>query len=245
MGHRFHSNCLLGLGQVELNEEETRHVAVSRLRLGEKIVLFNGDGKDYLATFLGMQRRVAHFVIEDIVLNNNESLRQIIIGAPLPKGDREQFMIEKLVELGVAHFIPLETERSKIHPESKRLDRLKKHVIEASKQCGRSRLMKISDLTKWKVFIDAKQDNQSGWVAHGPREEQPFLRKANYAEKLVYGAVGPEGGLTEREVEQAAAAGWNIVELGKRILRIETAAMIMAWELGRKSEVLNQERPVG
>lgn len=238
MSYRFYSNSLLGIGKVSLFAEEARHVAVTRIRLGEKVILFNGDGYDYISVFAGIDRREAHFRVEEITPNGRELSNHLIIGAPLPKGDREQFMIEKLVELGIAGFVPLETERSKIHPEPKRLDRLKKHVIEASKQCGRSQLMQIGSLTPWHEFLAIKKENQLGWVAHGPNKSQFSMHKIDAINDPTLGAIGPEGGLTDKEVEQAQVSGWKVVELGKRIMRIETAAIVLAWEMGRRTEMI-------
>ena len=65
------------------------------------------------------------------------------MAAPLPKGDRAQFLIEKLTELGVAAFTPLQTARSVVHPRETKLDKLQRYVIEASKQCGRNMLMGV------------------------------------------------------------------------------------------------------
>ena len=238
MSYRFYSNSLLGIGKVSLFAEEARHVAVTRIRVGEKVILFNGDGYDYISVFNGIDRREAHFRVEEITPNGRERSNHLIIGAPLPKGDREQFMIEKLVELGIAGFVPLETERSKIHPEPKRLDRLKKHVIEASKQCGRSQLMQIGSLTPWHEFLATKKETQLGWVAHGPNKSQISTHKIDAIKDPTLGAIGPEGGLTDKEVEQAQVSGWKVVELGKRIMRIETAAIVLAWEMGRRTEMI-------
>mgnify|MGYP006274742627 CR=1 FL=1 len=191
-----------------------------------------------LQQFTWHWQREAQFRVEDITPNGRERSNHLIIGAPLPKGDREQFMIEKLVELGIAGFVPLETERSKIHPEPKRLDRLKKHVIEASKQCGRSQLMQIGSLTPWHEFLANKKENKLGWVAHGPNKSKISMHKIDAIKDPTLGAIGPEGGLTDKEVEQAQVSGWKVVELGKRIMRIETAAIVLAWEMGRRTEMI-------
>lgn len=239
MAHRFHSNTLLGLGDISLHQDESKHVFVSRIRPGEEIVLFNGDGNNYYGVYLGNLHKEAHFKIEKISPNTNEKPVKIIIGAPLPKGDREQFLIEKLVELGVSIFVPLETDRSNIHPELKRLDRLRRHVIEASKQCGRSLLMQIANLSSWQKFISLKSDLDDGWVAHGPSNDGLPIQELIIHHGSVIGAVGPEGGLTNTEIDQAKSMGWKIVDLGKLTLRIESAAVVLAWELGRRNYCIN------
>jgi len=236
MAHRFYTENLLGLGEIILHQDETNHVLVSRIRPGEKIILFNGDGNDYLGIFKGLLRREAHFKIEKITPNIREKPFPIVIGAPLPKGDREQFLIEKLVELGVSVFVPLETNRSQIHPEPKRLERLRKHVIEASKQCGRSQLMKINNLSSWQKFLSTKKDQEKGWIAHGPNRDGLLNQTINLNNESIFGAVGPEGGLTDMEIDQAKLMGWNVIDLGTLTLRIETAALLLAWEMGRHAQ---------
>lgn len=241
MPHRFHTNTILGLGAVEIQDEEMRHVVVARIRPGEPVVLFNGDGFDYCGVLVELGRREARFDITKIESNSRERSVCLIIGTPLPKGEREQFLIEKLVEIGVTEFVPLMTSRSTIHPEARRLERLRKHVIEASKQCGRSRLMAIRDLTPWGKFVSGKPADQPGWVAHPQESARKATESQRKGKGFAWGAIGPEGGLTDLELIQAQESGWSVMELGNRILRMETAAMILAWELGARTAHVNHD----
>ena len=74
------------------------------------------------------------------------------VAAPLPRGDRAQFLLEKLTELGVTSFVPLQTARSVVHPRETKLDKLQRHVIEASKQCGRNMLLQVRPMVEWSAF---------------------------------------------------------------------------------------------
>jgi 16S rRNA (uracil1498-N3)-methyltransferase len=140
-------------------------------------------------------------------------------------------MIEKLTELGVTRYIPLLTERSVVDPREGKLERLKQTVIEAGKQCGRSSLMEIGPVTPWASFLDSEIRRGSLWIAHPygstagaasiPDNPQPHII-----------AVGPEGGLTDSELQSAADAGAKLISLGHRILRIETAALAAATLFG-------------
>lgn len=143
------------------------------------------------------------------------------VAAPLPKGDRGQFLIEKLTELGATDFVPLRTARSVVHPKD--IDRLRRYVIEASKQCGRNVLMRVASLMDWKAY--AKRDGlpAARLLAH-PGGEQI----GGWQPEAVACAVGPEGGFAEEEVALARAAGWRVVGLGPRVLRVETAALALA-----------------
>ena len=132
------------------------------------------------------------------------------IAAPVPKGDRAQFLIEKLTELGVTTFTPLQTARSVVHPRETKLDKLERYVIEASKQCGRNVLMKIGPLTTWTNYVRREGLPDRRLVAH-LGESAILSGRAALAD--VVAAVGPEGGFTDEEVEQVRAAGWATVNL--------------------------------
>jgi 16S rRNA (uracil1498-N3)-methyltransferase len=215
----------LGRGPVLLQGPEAHHLTtVCRFQAGDQVILFNGDGHDYVARVdLAERKQVALSVIE-VRESPRELPFRLEIAAPLPKGDRANFLIEKLTELGVTDFVPLRTERSVVHPRDAKLDRLQRAVIEASKQCGRNVLMQIHDLTDWKPYCAQTGGPALRFIAHPTGAARSFetLTGARSC------AIGPEGGLTDEEVAAGAAAGWQFVGLGPRILRVETAALAMA-----------------
>jgi len=147
----------------------------------------------------------------------------------LPKGDRGDFLLEKLTELGVTDFVPLQTERSVVHPRDAKLERLQRAVIEASKQCGRNVLMQIHPLAKWDDYCRRETQMKPRLLAH-PSDGESIV--ASREDTCI--AVGPEGGFSDREVEAARSAGWRIVSLGPRVLRVETAAIALAALLALK-----------
>jgi 16S rRNA (uracil1498-N3)-methyltransferase len=148
------------------------------------------------------------------------------VAAPLPKGDRCQFLIEKLTELGVTTFVPLMCERSNTHPREAKRDKLERYIIEASKQCGRNVLMKLEELTDWAQYAMRGNDDDLRILAHpyqaGNLADLPGLQT------VVRIAVGPEGGFTDDELALALQHRWRPVSLGARTLRIETAAILLA-----------------
>lgn len=226
MAERFYLNCLLAPGPVDLAGPEAHHLAtVCRLRPGDAVCLFNGDGHEYAGHVLSVERR--HVTIE--VLERRSPIRELPfhleIAAPLPKGDRAPFLIEKLTELGVTRFVPLSTRRSVVHPRESKLDRLERQVIEASKQCGRNVLMEIGPLTSWEAYCQAKDLPAARWLAHPAAPEDCLIRAV---QNSLTCAVGPEGGFTEEEIAVAQSASWRLVGLGARILRMETAAIVLA-----------------
>jgi len=233
MIQRFFKNSKIMLGSNELIDDEVRHIMASRLQRGNQIVLFNGDGNDYHGFLDDIKRNTAVVFIERIIENLLERTNELFIASPIPKGDREHFLIEKLVELGVSCWIPLKTGRSIIHPKDKSFARLNKYVIEASKQCGRSKMMEIGPLTQWREFINQFDGITNRWVAHISENPDVFsVDRSNSQQGIkTVGAVGPEGGFSDIEIEEAISKGWKIANLGKTILRIETAALAMAIKL--------------
>lgn len=226
MAGRFHIDEPLGPGDVVLTGAEAHHLAaVSRLAPGDDVVLFNGDGRDYLGRVVEIARKRVTIHVHTVDPVNRESAVRCHLVAAMPKGDRGDVMIEKLTELGVARFTPLNTQRTIVLPKPDRLDNLRRTVIEASKQCRRNRLMTIDPLTTWPAFLHPSGLPEHRLILHpGGRD----LRRLNSLPQIrdVVIAIGPEGGFTDEEL--AIATGWTTVSLGPRILRIETAAIAAA-----------------
>jgi 16S rRNA (uracil1498-N3)-methyltransferase len=148
----------------------------------------------------------------------------------MPKGDRGDFLIEKLTELGVSRFTPLETSRTVVHPKEARIDKLRQAVIEASKQCGRNVLMQVRPMTPWAAMLTAPDLPAVRVLLHTDDGENRLsdLPSDAIQQGGVIVAVGPEGGFTAEEVAAAEAAGWVRASLGRRVLRVETAAVAAA-----------------
>jgi 16S rRNA (uracil1498-N3)-methyltransferase len=229
MADRFYLNCPLQPGPVLLEGAEAHHLGtVCRLRPGDLVCLFNGDGHEYPARITSLDRRSVELEVLGVETPQREVGFRLEAAVPLPKGDRGQFLIEKLTELGVTQFVPLQTTRSVVQPRETKLDKLRRYVIEASKQCGRNWLLEVGPLTSWQDYCR--------------RPELPPLRllgdphggalPTRHGGDVVF-AVGPEGAFTEEELEMATAAGWQRVSLGSRILRVETAAISLAVLLAR------------
>jgi 16S rRNA (uracil1498-N3)-methyltransferase len=228
MAKRFYVNCPLALGHVTVEGPEARHLAaVSRLRPGDPVCLFNGDGHEYSATVIACGRKSVDLELIGQESPYRELPFRMEVAAPLPKGDRGQFLLEKLTELGVTSFVPLRTERSIIHPGESRLERLHRWVIEASKQCGRNVLMRVAPVTAWTDYCRQENLPRTRFFAHPGAAGYPAIESARPNQDLVL-AVGPEGGFMDFEVKAAQENNWRPITLGPRILRIETAAVALA-----------------
>jgi len=205
-----------------------------RCKPGDRVVLFDGTGTEFSAQV----EEVGRTDVQLAILARHELDRELpaplTLGAALPKGERQKWLVEKAVELGVGRLVPLRTGRSVAQPVEQALARLSRVVIEASKQCGRNRLMEITQPQDWVDFVEASREAPLRILAHPDgraRQARPCIPADLWREadppSAIHLAVGPEGGFTPEEVALATAAGWQTVSLGPRILRIETAAILL------------------
>jgi 16S rRNA (uracil1498-N3)-methyltransferase len=183
--------------------------------------------------FPAVVERVGRNDVELTILAREEVDRELpfdlTLGVALPKGDRQKWLVEKVVELGVTRLVPLRTERGVAQPVEQAIARLRRAVIEASKQCGRNRLMGIGEPESWPDFLELATGTPCRWLAHpkGSHKGVPLPSIEELPDQC-WLAVGPEGGFSSSEVSLAVAAGWHTIDLGPRILRVETAALALA-----------------
>ena len=227
MAERFYTSDPLGEGEYVLTGPEAHHLAtVRRFTAGDRVTLFNGDGRDYPAEVVTLGKKSAVLNVFAPTAVERELPFPLVVASALPKGDRGDFLIEKLTELGVTRFVPLITTRSVVVPKESVTEKLSRAVIEASKQCGRNRLMVVDPPQKWEAFLSRTDLPDRRIVLHtGPGV--PAL--TDHGGVVV--AVGPEGGFTEEEIAAALAKGWIAASLGPRVLRVETAAIAAAVRL--------------
>jgi 16S rRNA (uracil1498-N3)-methyltransferase len=217
----FVSNPIDG-DRATLEGAEAHHLLhVMRAKLGEEVTLFDGSGREFTARIERLGRSDVELAILTQAVVDRESPMSITLGVALPKGDRQTWLIEKATELGVGRVVPMITERSVAQPTASALDRLRRAVVEASKQCGRNRLMEIAEPQPWQAFVDATPQETCRLIAHPNGASRP-----EFASAMSYViAIGPEGGFTDDEVATALDAGWQAFDLGSRILRLETASV--------------------
>jgi 16S rRNA (uracil1498-N3)-methyltransferase len=232
MSERFYVNLPLTTGPFLLDGPEAHHLAtVCRLRPGNEVCLFNGDGREYPARVTHVARREITLEILSVEAPQRELSFTLEVAAPMPKSDRSQFLLEKLTELGVTNFVPLTCQRSNAHPRDSKRDKLERYVLEASKQCGRNVLMRIDKMTDWATYCANGNAEDIRILAH-PMPMSRKCKRPDLAGKIRI-AVGPEGGFTDAEVALAIQHGWQTVSLGPRILRVETAALLLASLVGQ------------
>jgi 16S rRNA (uracil1498-N3)-methyltransferase len=226
---RIYTSQPLASGQnLELEERAARYLLqVLRMRTGRELILFNGDGNDYQATITEAGRRQLYCEIgERLKKTEVESSLSIELGIGVSKGDRMDLVIQKATELGVARIAPLFTERVDVKlqgdREAKKLQHWQQILISACEQSGRSVLPELlppQSLADWLPRSGASLD-----VVLCPARSQELALTLPESRKLRL-LVGPEGGLSDEEIDTAIAGGFQAMQLGPRVLRTETAPL--------------------
>jgi len=228
MSERFFVESTVTGDNAQLTEAEAQHLTrVMRAQVGDDVVLFDGSGAEFTGRITAISKSTVDLEITARRAVDRELSQPLSLAVALPKGDRQKVLVEKLTELGVTRLIPLVTERGVAQPVESAIERFRRSVIEASKQCGRNRLMEIAQPVDVAQLAGTTTATALRLVAHPNGEPLADLRTVSGD---IIAAVGPEGGFTDRELSTFDRAGWDRVSMGPRILRIETAAMaIAAW----------------
>jgi 16S rRNA (uracil1498-N3)-methyltransferase len=217
-------------GRATLVGDEARHLTrVLRARVGDAVRVFDGSGLEWPARVAAIGRDEVELALGEPAAGVVADAR-LTLAVALPKGERQKWLVEKLTELGVARLVPLDTERGVAEATPAALERLRRGVIEASKQCGRNTLMEIGAPVTLEVLVAARSPATLGIVAHPGGEALGRIPAATPAADII-AAVGPEGGFTDAEVAAATAGGFHAVSLGPHVLRVETAAVALAARL--------------
>jgi 16S rRNA (uracil1498-N3)-methyltransferase len=213
-------------GRAELEDDEARHLAkVRRVEVGAEVQLFDGKGRAAFAEVVEIKKdRVSLTILRDD--SSDRSLPgNLVLATAVPKGDRFDWLIEKATEVGVTRLVPILTARSVVDPRTAKLDRLRRLIIEACKQSGRSRLMELDPPTPWPIWLQKRSGQGQSFLADPGGESVVHLASAGEFAAGIEIAVGPEGGFTAEEVAEAESKRFRRIGLGPTILRIETAAI--------------------
>jgi 16S rRNA (uracil1498-N3)-methyltransferase len=230
MSSRFYCSTPITSQAVTLSGSEAHHLLhVMRLAEGAEVVLFDGSGTEFPARVQNVARDKVELLVIDRRAVDRELPLELTLAVALPKGDRQRWLVEKAVELGASRLVPLETHHGVAVPTPSVLKRLRRAVVETSKQCGRNHLAEVCDPQPWTSFILSAPPDALRLVAHPDhgRSLHEVLTSGSVPHHVML-AIGPEGGLTDDEVSVALNRSWIVVDLGPRILRVETASLAMA-----------------
>lgn len=226
MSARFFVDEPIAADRATLTGSEAHHLLhVMRAQMGDEVVLIDGTGREFAARIERLGRSQVEMAILSVATVDRELGFELQVAVAWPKAERQRWLVEKLVELGVMRVVPLRTERSVVHPDQASQSKHLRTVIEACKQCGRNRLMEIGPLTPWPEFARSSPCASVKWMADP--SGTPLAGSGQKA-SVCQVAIGPEGGWTATELEVGRTAGWHVISLGSRILRLETAAVALA-----------------
>ena len=208
----------------ELDSDNSHHLnKVLRFPVGKNITVFNGDGFDYTALVQDAKKTTSLKVISK-VRNNTESKLDLTLAQGIAKGEKMDFLIQKAVELGVTRIIPMKLERCVVRLSDKKvqkkIDHWQKIANHACEQSGRSVIVSLSNPLSLEELLEETIHN--GFVLH--HRAQIGLSQLKETSKATI-LIGPEGGLTEKEVSDSEVAGYQSILIGKRVLRTETASL--------------------
>lgn len=226
MADRFYCPDPPKEGRITLRDDEARHLArVRRVAVGESVELFDGAGTVHRAIVGRIDKSLVDLDIIESASFDRSTPIGLTLAIAAPKGDRLDWLVEKATEIGVSRLALIATERSVVDPGQAKLKRLRRTIVEASKQCGRNRLMELSSDVKWADLIETTSAAETRLAAHPGGVAPRFWPRPAEGGAATIG-VGPEGGFTRDEIDRAAAAGWIIVSTGQSLLRIETAGIV-------------------
>ena len=200
---------------------------VFRFKIGNEIIVFNGDGQDHECI-------IKEFVKDKVVLQINKSYgsrfmpdREIWLCVAIIKKDNFEWIVEKSTELGVSHIIPILSDRSE--KKSLNMERLEKIIIEASEQSGRGNVPTIHQILKLEESIEyirgSQASNDKFQILAFHTEGELVQGETLYKDKSIAIFIGPEGGWSEKEVDLFHKDNIPVKSLGRQVLRAETAAV--------------------
>ncbi|PDO10292.1 MAG: 16S rRNA (uracil(1498)-N(3))-methyltransferase [Candidatus Reconcilbacillus cellulovorans] len=238
---------------VTVTGDDARHICVvMRLKPGDRIVVSDGGGREAIAELTAVRPDCVEAVVVERLRADAEPKVDVWIAQSLPKGDKFETVLQKGTEIGAGRFLPFRSERTVVRYEAeaaaRKLDRWRKIVKEAAEQAGRNRVPPVDPPMSWDELLARVAQVGRAWLLHTGSECMPlreaFRRgragdgptgRAGFPSPVML-IVGPEGGFSDREAEQAVRAGALPVSLGRRVLRTETAAMValacLMYEIG-------------
>lgn len=215
-------------GPITLPPEEAHHLRdVLRMSQGDAVELFDAEGRTAQGTIDTIDARSVTVVVTGGIREPAAERLRWTVASAVPKGNRADWMIEKLSELGTDRFVPLATQRSVVHPEGKgKRERWMRIADEASKQSRRVGVMQIEELVELSTFLRSLKG--TGWYFSTEAGAVVGITDAPVEASTLNLLIGPEGGWTEEEARLLREAGLTAVSLGTTILRVETAAVAAA-----------------
>lgn len=212
--------------EIELPERAARHCTVLRLRRGDDVVVFNGEGGEFSAELTRVSRDDVRARLISKQAVERESPLAITLAQCLSSADRMDITLQKSTELGVSRIVPIASQRSVVKLSNERADRRVVHwrnvLVAACEQCGRNRVPEITAITDLAAFLGVP-GGEGLRLLLAPDASRDL--KSLEPSRAVTLLVGPEGGLAPEERRHAETRGFVPIRFGPRILRTETAPL--------------------
>jgi 16S rRNA (uracil1498-N3)-methyltransferase len=224
-------------GRVALSAEESRHLRdVLRLRAGDEVFVFDGEGREFACVVVEEGGRKGAAVVEvraPAGPPSPESPLNLTLAVALLKGEKFDLVVQKATELGASRVAPVVTSRADVRPRDpkdseRRVERWRRLALEAAKQSGRARVPAVEAPEEFAAFARRAHDGDAArllFAERGGDSLASFSTRTPQRPASVVALVGPEGGWADEELTLAREEGWTLVTLGGRTLRAETAAV--------------------
>lgn len=220
----------LAQDQIVLTGENAAHAKVLRIKCGETVLVCDGEGNECVCSVGSVSANLVELTVEQRKISNSEPKIKVSVYMAFPKSDKLEHVIQKATELGAYEIIAFPTARCVSKPDekslNKKLERWKKIAASAAEQSGRGRIPDVIVLPNYIAALNRAMEADLPILFY-EHEHATTLRMALESSDFQSVSLisGPEGGLEEREVQQAAGMGLHVCTLGRRILRCETAPL--------------------
>ncbi len=225
----FYPNQLQNNLLITLEGEEFHHLSnVMRSRAGDRVCLFNGNGNFYFGEIKSIEKKSAKILIDKTEESQNEPKINLTVFQALAKGDKLSLITQKITEIGASNLCLFESKYTDVKSNTSKSERLETIAISAAKQCGRATITKIEKPISIEEISKRINSFDKFYVAYENEDGKTLVQSLESNKNITNIAVmiGAEGGFSEKEISALKANGAEIVSLGKRILRTETAAIL-------------------
>lgn len=213
---------------IQLDAAATHHISrVLRAKIGDELIIFNGEGMEYASIITLIDKKSVTVQINEEIKQERESQLDLYLAQGISRGEKMDYTIQKAVELGVKKIIPLLTERCNVKLDNERREKRLQHwssiIISACEQSGRNHVPDILLPQTLEHFLEHIEADVKLVLAPHADKKLKDISFSNHSRVVLL--IGPEGGLSDREIELSMRKDFLPLNLGPRVLRTETAAV--------------------
>jgi 16S rRNA (uracil1498-N3)-methyltransferase len=225
----YHPAPVAAPSEVALAPEAAHHASrVLRLHVGDAVVLFNGEGGEYLGAIARIDKQGVFVSVREWIDVERESPLDVTLVQAVSSSDKMDLVLQKAVELGVRRIVVVQSARGVVRLDAararKRLERWQQIIVGACEQCGRNRVPVLApEVVPLRDWLPNLEEGTRRWLLAPDAEQR--LRQTDRPQGEIQLLIGPEGGFTDDEYSTARAEGFTPIRLGPRVLRTETAAL--------------------